>query len=67
MPRPRRLNPKPRLTIQLEPENQEKLKAIAFFLGYLIPSGTKTGEGNISALIKAIAQVDPEKLRKILK
>jgi mannitol/fructose-specific phosphotransferase system IIA component len=67
MPRPSRKTPKPRLMLQIEPQDQEKLKAIALFLGYTIPSGKNFGDGNISALVTAIAQVNPEKLRKILK
>ncbi|MEH2135410.1 hypothetical protein [Nostoc sp.] len=67
MARPSRSTPKPRFTLQVEPEDQEKLKAIALFLGYIIPSGKRAGEGSTSALMKAIAQIDPEKLKKILK
>ncbi|MBW4677683.1 MAG: hypothetical protein KME52_27890 [Desmonostoc geniculatum HA4340-LM1] len=66
MARLRRSTPKPRLTLQIEPEAQNKLKAIAFALGFTIPSGKNFGEGNISSLISAIAEVNPEKLKKII-
>jgi len=56
MSKPRRSTPKPSLVLQVEPQHQEQLRQLAESLGFLVPSGTNTGKGNISALVTAIAQ-----------
>ena len=64
MPRPKRKTPKPRLTLQIEPEDQKELEKIARSMGFLIPSGKDAGQGSISALVTAIARKQKLKLVK---
>ena len=57
MNRPRhRTSTKPRLCLQVESSDQKQLRQLAKSLGFLVPSGTNTGQGSISALVAAIAQ-----------
>jgi hypothetical protein len=55
MNRPRHRTTKPRLCLQVELSDQEQLRQLAKSLGFLVPSGTNTGQGSISALVTAIA------------
>lgn len=64
MPRPTRKRPKPYLMLQVEPEDQESLRAIALSLGLTIPSGKDAGKGSISALVSAIAQQQKVRITK---
>lgn len=64
MSRPKRKTPKPRLTLQVEPEDQKKLQAIALKLRFITPAGSDAGNGSISALVTAIAEQQKLKLVK---
>ena len=55
MNRPRHTHTKPRLMLQVKACDQEQLRQLAKSLGFLVPSGTNTGQGSISALVTAIA------------
>jgi seryl-tRNA(Sec) selenium transferase len=54
--RNKRASPKYKVTIQIELSDHTVLKAIALKLGFVIPSGSKVGEGNISGMMQAIGR-----------
>jgi len=54
--RPKRLSLKHKVTVQIETSDHAMLKAIALNLGFIIPSGSKVGEGNISGMMQAIGR-----------